>query len=84
MTYPPGQRAPESRLTRYCDSCRGVDDHPRHIFAGPDGGITYRHMDCCFNAGCPDATCDEILRSSRNARGASLVAFLNARMTGGR
>lgn len=71
------------RLVRHCDSCRQVDDHPRHIHVGPGGSVIARHMDCCHNDGCPSGDCEAALRDSGNARGPELVAFLEARMPRG-
>ncbi len=63
------------RIDQRCDACRKFDKHPRHIHLGPEGTMTYRHMDCCFNAGCPDESCDRILRDSGQAHGDDLVRF---------
>lgn len=32
---------------RKCPICFGVDDHPRHVHALPDGTDLPLHMDCC-------------------------------------
>ena len=83
-TLPPGERPATSRPGRYCEQCRLVDDHPRHIHASEDGRITCMHMDCCHNAGCPTGECTTVLRESDGAKGEDLVRFLEARMPGGR
>ncbi len=70
----------EERVQRGCSECPGVDDAPRHVRTevGPDGQPVdrYRHMDCCAARGCPDGTCDQILKDSGHAKGASLVSYL--------
>lgn len=57
-----------ARALRECDECRKVDDLGHHQVAvsGEDGGIvvTSRHFRCCHAAGCPDGTCDVILRET--------------------
>jgi len=79
---PPGLRDPSHRPERYCESCRAYDTHPRHIHATASGAVLYKHMDCCDTDGCPDGSCAQALNDSGGARGAGLVAFLEARMTG--
>lgn len=41
-----------------------------------DATVQTRHMDCCAEAGCPDGTCDEILKRTKNAHGLDLVAAI--------
>lgn len=60
------------RVSRDCDVCHQVDDHPRH--STYEGAM--RHMDCCAAAGCPDGSCDSILAQAGDARGADLISFL--------
>jgi hypothetical protein len=74
-------RAPSHRVDQRCDLCGQFDRHPRHVHAGDDGSVTYRHMDCCDHAGCFDDTgiCGTVLRASR-ARGEQLVTWLESRM----
>ena len=76
-----GIRDPGHRIERFCDHCRVIDTHPRHIVLGDDGGTVSKHMDCCDNAGCPDGhgLCGTVLRVSR-VRGDALVRWLDGRM----
>jgi hypothetical protein len=32
-----------------------------------------RHMDCCASVGCPDGTCEKIMKDTKNAHGFKLV-----------
>jgi len=42
-----------SNPVRTCIGCAKSDDHPRHLFATPDGATVGWHMDCCVIArGC--------------------------------
>lgn len=73
------------RVTRGCDACGQVDDHPRHSsMTVEDGQLAERmlHMDCCASAGCPDGSCDHILAGSGHARGAELISFLTGGVRG--
>lgn len=36
-----------SNPVRTCLGCAASDDHPRHVFATPDGAAVSYHMDCC-------------------------------------
>lgn len=82
MPDTPGVRPANHRVDLRCDLCGQFDRHPRHVHAGDDGTVTYRHMDCCDHAGCHDDTgiCGTILRASRNARGDQLRTWLEGRM----
>jgi hypothetical protein len=73
----PGLRAPGNRMDQFCDSCRGIDRHPRHHYLGDDGSYTRKHFDCCHQAGCPDGSCGEHLAASGQAHGADLTAYLH-------
>lgn len=98
----------DPRPHRMCDSCGGVDDHPRHVLATAPGesptspevaekalaaateagdqqnilaqimdtSTVVKHMDCCAADGCPDGSCDSILKESKGKKGAQLVKFL--------
>lgn len=62
------QQAEPGRALRECDECHGIDDLGHHQVAvpGEDGGmvVTSRHFGCCAASGCPDGTCDVILRGA--------------------
>jgi hypothetical protein len=67
----------DGRPIRLCDVCGGMDDHPRHMVASPDGADEQiRHLDCCAAAGCPDGTCDALLENYTGSSGADLLAHL--------
>jgi hypothetical protein len=60
---------PESvRALRECDECKTVDDlgHHQVVVPGGDGSMTVvsRHFRCCAANGCPDGSCDVILRGA--------------------
>jgi hypothetical protein len=66
MTMPQAQPQPQ-RAQRECDECHEVDDLGHHQVVVPeDGGLVVhsRHFKCCASLGCPDGSCDEILRST--------------------
>jgi hypothetical protein len=45
----------EQRPIRMCDSCGGVDDHPRHVFAGsPGDGLTVATIGAVAIEAAPD------------------------------
>lgn len=73
------ERAP--RLTRGCDLCPQVDDHPRHHQVGPDGDQS-AHLDCCAGTGC--ISCGQQLEAARvaldgrPAHGQALIDHLSA------
>jgi hypothetical protein len=79
---PPGQRPPQDRIARYCDTCQQVDTHPRHVHLGNDGTLVQKHFDCCHGDGCPDSSCAHLLDGSAGARGDGLVAWLGERQAG--
>jgi hypothetical protein len=62
------QPAEPVRALRECDECHQVDDLGHHQVAVPGGDgsivVTGRHFACCAAAGCPDGTCDVILRGA--------------------
>jgi hypothetical protein len=53
---------------RECDECHGVDDlgHHQVVVPGEDGSmvVASRHFSCCAPMGCPDGSCDVILRGA--------------------
>jgi hypothetical protein len=53
---------------RYCPVCSQVDDHPRHQIAGTVDNVA-PHMDCCAQVGCPDGTCDVLVRNKGKKTG---------------
>lgn len=70
MTTP----APE-RPIRFCPVCRKADDHPRHDFHLTDPAVA-PHMACCRDSGCPDGSCDVLLKGADSLSGQALVAHL--------
>lgn len=53
---------------RFCPVCRVADDHPRHDIARTDPNVA-PHMDCCAASGCPDGSCDIVIRNKGKATG---------------
>lgn len=57
-----------ARVMRECDECHGVDDlgHHQVVVPGEDGSmvVASRHFSCCAPMGCPDGSCDVILRGA--------------------
>lgn len=49
---------------RFCPLCQQADDHPRHVIAQAGDNSVARHLDCCRDAGCPDGSCDIVLREA--------------------
>lgn len=82
--WPLGMREPGWRVDQRCDICGVYDKHPRHHHVNAQGLLTTRHMDCCHQAGCPDASCTRVLIASGRAHGEQLTAFLHSQMPGGR
>jgi hypothetical protein len=68
--------ADETRVQMWCDVCRQGDDHPRHHILQADGTVQTRHMDCCRDTGCTDATCSQILTNSGEKRGYELLSWI--------
>jgi len=58
------------RPLRFCDECKQVDDHPRHV---QKSGI--RHLDCCAATGCE--TCAETEQATEGRRGQELIDHLD-------
>lgn len=54
------------RVLRECDACHQVDDAGHHQVAVPDASgalvVESRHFACCAAAGCPDGSCNAILK----------------------
>lgn len=57
------------RPLRFCDVCKQVDDHPRHVQTGKT-----LHMDCCAAEGCGTCAGTEVLYGGR--RGQELIDHL--------
>jgi hypothetical protein len=64
----------EPRAESACDSCGAIDSEPRHHIAYPDPGsaeggmaVISRHFACCAADGCPDGSCDKILKEQGRA-----------------
>jgi hypothetical protein len=66
-------RDPSVRLTRLCEACGQIDDHPHHIVAHASGP-TDLHMDCCAARGCD--VCAAALEAHGHAKGADLLASI--------
>lgn len=62
------QPAGSARALRECDECHGIDDlgHHQVVTPGPDGSmaVASRHFACCAGSGCPDGSCNAILRGA--------------------
>ncbi len=61
------QPAPAAPV-RFCTVCKKADDHPRHDVWGTDPNVA-PHMDCCASVGCPDGSCDVLVRAKADKRG---------------
>lgn len=73
MTTP--ERDPEVRLTRLCDGCKQIDDHPHHTDTDAQGVTLSMHMDCCRDLrGCP--VCQVVLERANGAKGDELKAAI--------
>lgn len=70
------QPAPAAPV-RFCTVCKQADDHPRHDIWGTDPNVA-PHMDCCSSVGCPDGTCDVVVRS----KGEKVGDAFRAQITG--
>ncbi len=54
-----------------------TDDDRAALFAHMrDDTTVMKHMDCCSADGCPDGTCDEVIRAAGNKKGNALVKHL--------
>lgn len=57
-----GHRPVSDRITRGCDVCAGVDDHPRHVTSVREGGVPDQDMiDKLLANNIPAAAMAEIL-----------------------
>jgi hypothetical protein len=68
-----------SNPVRTCIGCAKSDDHPRHLFAAPDGATLGYHMDCCVIArGCEvcQAQLEAVGGVEGNPKGAALRKHL--------
>lgn len=45
-----------------------------------DLSLIERHMDCCRDAGCPDGSCDAVLKDVKDAHGLDIVRKLNPKV----
>lgn len=61
---------------RFCPVCSQVDDHPRHQIAGTVDNVA-PHMDCCAQVGCPDGSCDVLVRNKGRKTGSSFRALVS-------
>lgn len=66
----------DERVQMWCSACRQADTAPRHHVLAADGSLVSKHMDCCRDSGCPDASCDAILRDSGEKRDDGLLAWI--------
>lgn len=62
------------RPQRFCDVCKQVDDHPRHVNPPNAPGST-RHLDCCAEAGCE--VCQATEEEYGRRRGQELIDHLD-------
>lgn len=65
----------EERPQRFCDVCKQVDDHPRHVQPlKPPAPQIIRHFDCCAAQGCE--VCIETEQQTGGLRGQALIDHL--------
>ncbi len=60
---------------RFCPVCEQMDDHPRHQIVGTVNKIA-PHMDCCASVGCPDGSCDIVIRDKGRKTGSSFQTLV--------
>lgn len=60
---------------RFCPVCNAIDDHPRHQIVGTIDKVA-PHLDCCASVGCPDGSCDVLVRNKGRKTGDSFRALL--------
>lgn len=58
-----------------------IDNAPAEVRAAilahvQDSTTTYRHLDCCREAGCPDGTCNKVTTGAETKKGDALVKHL--------
>ncbi|MGZ4465210.1 MAG: hypothetical protein ACXVW0_07625 [Nocardioides sp.] len=69
-------RPDDSRVTRRCDGCGQIDDHPHHLREHDDGTSTSKHHDCCEADGCE--VCADVNATHDGLTGDALVEHLTS------
>lgn len=62
---------------RFCSVCKQADDHPRHDVWGTDPNVA-PHLDCCASVGCPDGSCDVLIRNKGDKVGEAFAKSLGS------
>jgi hypothetical protein len=67
-------RDPSVRLTRRCDFCGQIDDHPHIVLMQADGTVESGHHDCAADRGSVKAAA--IVAAAKGKQGEALTRFL--------
>jgi hypothetical protein len=68
--------APSDEVIAQVTASAPAEDLPRILRELLSGNGTYRHIDCCRAAGCPDGSCGVVSAGAEDLRGGELLDHL--------